>query len=103
MTTKDKKRLTEGYFMRVQPRRMAQMWFNYAVRDDMGIFLIAEAWGIEPYQIIRGGNGLLTEPYVVENIAKQIEAYGAKQEMEASKAVKNADSQPRRKRKLCRV
>ena len=82
---------------------LAQEEFNRAVRDDMGIYLIAEAWGIEPYQVIRGGNGLLTEPYVVGKIAEQIEAYGAKQEMEASKAVKNADSQPRRKRVLCSV
>ena len=29
---------------------LAQQEFNRAVRDDMGIFLIAEAWGIEPYR-----------------------------------------------------
>jgi len=82
---------------------LAQQEFNRAVRDDMGIYLIAEAWGIQPYQVIRGGNGLLTEPYVVGKIAEQIEADRGKSEMEKGKAVKNADSQPRRKRKLCRV
>ena len=82
---------------------LAQQEFNRAVRDDMGIFLIAEAWGIEPYQIIRGGNGLLTEPYVVGKIAEQIEADRGKSEMEKGQAVKNADSAARRKRVLCSV
>jgi hypothetical protein len=103
MTTEAKKQLTEGRFMCKEPRRMAQRWFNAAVRDDMGIFLIAEAWGIKPYRVTRHGRGLLTEPYVVENIAKQIEVHGAKVEMEAYKTVKDANSKPRRERKLCSV
>ena len=82
---------------------LAQQEFNRAVRDDMGIFLIAEAWGIEPYQIIRGGNGLLTEPYVVGKIAEQIESDRATSEMEKRQVVKNADSAARRKRVLCSV
>jgi len=54
--------------------KLAQEDFNRAVAADMGIYLIAEAWGIEPYQVVRHGNGygLLTEGFVVAEIAKQI-------------------------------
>ena len=82
---------------------LAQQEFNRAVRDDMGIFLIAEAWGFEPYQVIRGGNGLLTEPYVVGKIAEQIEADRGESKVEKGQIVENADSAARRKRVLCSV
>ena len=54
--------------------KLAQEDFNRAVAADMGIYLIAEAWGIEPYQVVRhkDGYGLLTEGFVVAEIAKQI-------------------------------
>ena len=54
--------------------QLAQEDFNRAVAADMGIYLIAEAWGIEPYQVVRhkDGYGLLTEGFVVAEIAKQI-------------------------------
>ncbi len=54
--------------------QLAQEDFNRAVAADMGIYLIAEAWGIKPYQVVRhkDGYGLLTEGFVVAEIAKQI-------------------------------
>ena len=53
---------------------MAQAEFNRAVMNNLGIYMIAEAWGIEPRQVVRHGNGygLLTEGFVVAEIAKQI-------------------------------
>ena len=60
--------------MNQQIMDMAQQEFNRAVLNNMGIYLIAEAWGIEPRQVVRHGNGygLLTEGFVVAEIAKQI-------------------------------
>jgi len=54
---------------------MAQQEFNRAVMNNLGIYMIAEAWGIEPRQVVRhkDGYGLLTEGFVVAEIAKQIE------------------------------
>ncbi len=54
--------------------QLAQEDFNRAVAADMGIYLIAEAWSIKPYQVVRhkDGYGLLTEGFVVAEIAKQI-------------------------------
>lgn len=54
--------------------QLAQEDFNRAVAADMGIYLIAEAWGIKPYQVVRhkDGYGLLTEGFLVAEIAKQI-------------------------------
>ena len=59
---------------RDEAMQLAQEDFNRAVAADMGIYLIAEAWGIEPYQVVRhkDGYGLLTEGFVVAEIAKQI-------------------------------
>ena len=84
---------------------VAQKEFNRAVRRDMGIFLIAEAYGIEPYQVVRhkDGAGLLTEPYVVGKIADQIEASRGKNETEKRKTVKKANRKARRKRTMCSV
>ena len=60
--------------MNKQIMDMAQAEFNRAVMNDMGIYMIAEAWGIEPRQVVRhkDGYGLLTEGFVVAEIAKQI-------------------------------
>ena len=54
--------------------QLAQEDFNRAVAADLGIYMIAEAWGIKPYQVVRhkDGYGLLTEGFVVAEIAKQI-------------------------------
>ena len=59
---------------RDEAMQLAQEDFNRAVAADMGIYLIAEAWGIKPYQVVRhkDGYGLLTEGFVVAEIAKQI-------------------------------
>tara|TARA_R100000697_G_scaffold1734_1_gene3946 strand:- start:315 stop:617 length:303 start_codon:yes stop_codon:yes gene_type:complete len=60
--------------MNQQIMDMAQQEFNRAVMNNLGIYMIAEAWGIEPRQVVRHGNGygLLTEGFVVAEIAKQI-------------------------------
>ena len=60
--------------MNQQIMDMAQAEFNRAIMNNMGIYLIAEAWGIKPYQVVRhkDGYGLLTEGFVVVEIAKQI-------------------------------
>ena len=60
--------------MNQQIMDMAQQEFNRAVMNNLGIYMIAEAWGIEPRQVVRHGNGygLLREGFVVAEIAKQI-------------------------------
>ena len=60
--------------MNQQIMDMAQAEFNRAVMNNLGIYMIAEAWCIKPYQVVRHGNGygLLTEGFVVAEIAKQI-------------------------------
>ena len=60
--------------MNQQIMDMAQAEFNRAVMNNLGIYMIAEAWCIKPYQVVRHGNGygLLTEGFVVNEIAKQI-------------------------------
>ena len=60
--------------MNQQIMDMAQAEFNRAVMNNLGIYMIAEAWGIKPYQVVRhkDGYGLLTEGFVVAEIAKQI-------------------------------
>jgi len=60
--------------MNQQIMDMAQQEFNRAVMNNMGIYMIAEAWGIKPCQVVRhkDGYGLLTEGFVVAEIAKQI-------------------------------
>ena len=60
--------------MNQQIMDMAQQEFNRAVMNNLGIYMIAEAWGIKPRQVVRHGNGygLLTEGFVVAEIAKQI-------------------------------
>ena len=60
--------------MNQQIMDMAQQEFNRAVMNDMGIYMIAEAWGIKPWAVTQyGGHGVLTEGFVVAEIAKQIE------------------------------
>ncbi len=60
--------------MNQQIMDMAQAEFNRAVMNNLGIYMIAEAWVIEPRQVVRhkDGYGLLTEGFVVAEIAKQI-------------------------------
>jgi len=59
--------------MNQQIMDMAQAEFNRAIMNNMGIYLIAEAWGIKPWAVTQyGGHGVLTEGFVVAEIAKQI-------------------------------
>jgi hypothetical protein len=47
--------------------RLAMQEFRRLVLDDMGLFMIAEAWGIEPF-----AGGCLSQGYVLEEMTKQI-------------------------------
>ena len=72
--------------MNQQIMDMAQQEFNRAVMNNLGIYMIAEAWGIEPRQVVRhkDGYGLLTEGFVVAEIAKQIKEMKVGQERMAA-------------------
>jgi hypothetical protein len=54
--------------------------------NNLGIYMIAEAWCIKPYQVVRHSNGygLLTEGFVVAEIAKQIKEMKVGQEKMAA-------------------
>tara|TARA_R100001510_G_C7649658_1_gene207114 strand:+ start:2094 stop:2384 length:291 start_codon:yes stop_codon:yes gene_type:complete len=69
--------------------KIAQQEYGRLIRQDMGIFLIAEAWDIEPIYLAHQdqmnadrvwvalpkyvrGRGLLTEPYLLEQMTQQI-------------------------------
>jgi hypothetical protein len=69
--------------------RIAQQEYGRLIRQGMGIFLIAEAWDIQPLYLAHQdqmnadrvwvalpnhirGRGLLTEPYLLGKIAQQI-------------------------------
>ena len=59
---------------RDEAMQLARQEYSRSIMEGMGLFLIAEAWGIKPYQVVRhkDGYGLLTEGFVVAEIAKQI-------------------------------
>lgn len=89
--------MTEDYAM-----RLARSEYRRLILEGMGIFLIAEAWGIEtlivaPQKLVelhrlgsglpsylRDGYGLLTEPYVLSEMAKQIREMGIEEKEEES-------------------
>lgn len=89
--------MTEDYAM-----RLARSEYRRLILDGMGIFLIAEAWGIErlfvaPQRLVelhrlgsdlpdylRHDYGLLTEPYVLSEMAKQIREMGIEEEEESN-------------------
>ncbi|MGB0467949.1 MAG: hypothetical protein ACPGF7_10555 [Pontibacterium sp.] len=89
--------MTEDYAM-----RLARSEYRRLILEGMGIFLIAEAWGIEtlivaPQKLVelhrlgsdlpsylRNGYGLLTEPYVLSEMAKQIREMGVEEEEESN-------------------
>jgi hypothetical protein len=69
--------------------RIAQQEYGRLIRQGMGIFLIAEAWDIQPLYLAHQdqmnadrvwvalpnhirGRGLLTEPYLLGKMAQQI-------------------------------
>ena len=58
--------------MNQQIMDMAQAEFNRAVLNNLGIYMIAEAWGIEPRQVVRhkDGYGLLARSSPPPQIAR---------------------------------
>ena len=53
--------------------RLAKQDYRRSVLDGMGLFMIAQAWGIEPWAKTQyGGHGVLTEGYVLDQMARQI-------------------------------
>lgn len=53
--------------------RLARQEYSRSIMEGMGLFMIAEAWGIEPWAKTQYGDyGALTEGYVLEQIALQI-------------------------------
>ena len=52
--------------------RLAMQECRRLVLENMGLFLIAEAWDIPTIRPTRNGQGLLTEAYVLEQITQQI-------------------------------
>jgi len=56
-----------------QAMQLAQQDYRRSVLDGMGLFMIAEAWDIEPWAVTQyGGHGVLTEGYVLAEMAGQI-------------------------------
>ena len=52
---------------------MAKEHYGWSIREGLGLFLIAEAWGIKPWAVTQyEGRGVLTEGYVIEQMAQQI-------------------------------
>ena len=52
---------------------LARAEYRRAILDGMGLFMIAEAWGIEPWAVTQyEGHGVLTEGYVLDEMARQI-------------------------------
>ena len=54
--------------------QLARAEYRRGIMDGMGINLIAEAWNIPRYQVERHGDayGLMSEPYLLKAMAKQI-------------------------------
>ena len=58
---------------RDEAMQLARAEYRRSVLDGMGLFMIAEAWGIEPWAKTQyGGHGVLTEGYVLSEMAEQI-------------------------------
>ena len=57
-----------------QAMQLARAEYRRGIMDGMGINLIAEAWDIPRYQVVRHGDGygLMTEGYLLAEMAKQI-------------------------------
>lgn len=52
---------------------MARAEYRRSILDGMGLFMIAEAWDIEPWAKTQyGGHGVLTEGFVLDQMARQI-------------------------------
>ena len=56
-----------------QAMQLAKQDYRRSVLDGMGLFMIAGAWDIEPWAKTQyGGHGVLTEGYVLDEMARQI-------------------------------
>lgn len=57
--------------------QLARADYRRSIIEGMGLFMIAEAWGIEPWAVTQyGGHGVLTEGYVLAEMAGQIMEMG---------------------------
>ena len=53
--------------------QLARADYRRSIIEGMGLFMIAEAWGIKPWAKTQyGGHGVLTEGYVLSEMAGQI-------------------------------
>lgn len=53
--------------------QLAKQDYRRSVIEGMGLFMIAEAWGIEPWAKTQYcGHGVLTEGFVLDQMARQI-------------------------------
>ena len=70
---------------------MAQEHYGWSIREGLGLFLIADAWGIKPLAVTQyEGHGVLTEGYVIEQMAQQImEMWRGKEEEEPTQGQQN--------------
>ena len=58
---------------RDEAMQLARQEYSRSIMEGMGLFLIAEAWGIKPWAVTQyGGHGVLTEGYVLDQMARQI-------------------------------
>lgn len=59
---------------RDEAMQLARAEYKRGIIEGMGINLIAEAWDIPRYQVVRHGDGygLMTEGYLLAEMAKQI-------------------------------
>ena len=59
---------------RKEAMQLARAEYKRGIIEGMGINLIAEAWDIPRYQVVRhrDGYGLMTEGYLLAEMAKQI-------------------------------
>ena len=54
-------------------RDLATEEYRRSILEGLGLFMIAEAWGIQPYAVTQyGGYGALTEAYVIQEMSKII-------------------------------
>ena len=62
---------------RDEAMQLARADYRRSILDGMGLFMIAEAWGIKPWAKTQyGDHGVLTEGYVLAEMAGQIMEMG---------------------------
>jgi len=78
--------MTKDYAM-----RLARSEYRRLILEGMGIFLIAQAWDIQPMRVVQDGYGVLTEAYVLEQMTQQI--LGMNIEEEETADAKHCDNE----------